>query len=171
MSGVNIMGMAPIAGLLLCALSLFHAPLWAVAEADMQFRGVLRAPPPCSINDGGTVAVDFGLRVGVNKVDGSNYRQAVNYRIRCDAPGALPWELVMTLKGNATGFDKAAVQTDNANLGIRIYQNDVPFTLNSGIKIDPASPPQLEAVPVAKPGEILKEGAFLATATLQVEYQ
>jgi type 1 fimbria pilin len=104
-------------------------------------------------------------------VDGSNYRQAVNYRLQCDSPGALPWELMLTLKGNATGFDKAAVQSDNPNLGIRVYQNDVPFTLNSSIRIDPANPPSLEAVPVARPGEKLKEGAFVATATLQADYQ
>ncbi|HAT4919956.1 TPA: fimbrial protein [Serratia marcescens] len=161
----------PIAMLLLSALTLFHMPLWAVVETDMQFRGFLRAPPPCSINDGGMVDVDFGLRVGVNKIDGNNYRQAVNYRIRCEAPDAVPWETVLTLKGAAAGFDKAAVLTDNVNLGIRVYQNGVPFPPNSGIKIDPGNPPLLEAVPVAKPGEKLKEGAFLATATLQVEYQ
>ncbi|MBH3259022.1 fimbrial protein [Serratia marcescens] len=165
------MKFGPVETLLLCCVALFPPSLWAAAEADMQFRGTLRAPPPCSINDGGTVEVDFGLRVGIKKVDGSNYRQAVNYRVRCDTPGALPWEVMLTLKGNATGFDKAAVQTDNGNLGIRVYQNDKPFTLNSGIKIDPANPPRLEAVPVARPGTTLKEGAFLATATLQAEYQ
>ncbi len=169
MNGKTMMKLAP-AAVLLCATALFSSPL-AAAEADLRFRGTLRAPPPCSISDGGIVEVNFGLRVGVNKVDGSNYRQVVNYRLQCDSPGARPWELMLTLKGNATGFDKAAVQSDNPNLGIRVYQNDVPFTLNSSIRIDPANPPSLEAVPVARPGEKLKEGAFVATATLQADYQ
>ncbi|PNU35499.1 pilus assembly protein [Serratia marcescens] len=156
--------------MLLCG-ALFSQMASAAEEASMHFRGGLRAPPPCTISDGGVVAVDFGLRVGIKKVDGNNYRQAVNYRISCEAPGALPWEMVLTLKGDATVFDRAAVQTDNGNLGIRIYQDDVPFQLNSSIKIDPSNPPHLEAVPVAKPGESLTEGAFLATATLQVDYQ
>jgi len=114
--------------------------------------------------------VDFGQRVGVNKVDGINYRQAVNYRINCDSTETRPWKMSLTLKGNATDFDKAAIQTDNGNLGIRIYQDNVPFTLNSSIKIDPANPPRLEAVPIAKPGEKLSGGAFAATAILQADY-
>jgi type 1 fimbria pilin len=155
----------------LCSVAVFSTLSLAAVEADLRFRGTLRVPPPCTINEGGTVAVDFGQRVGINKVDGANYRQAVDYRISCDTPGARPWEMWLTLKGNATAFDKAAVQTDNANLGIRIYQNGAPFTLNGGLKIDPNNPPRLEAVPVAKPGAVLKEGAFVATATLQVNYQ
>ncbi|EPQ1332177.1 fimbrial protein [Serratia ureilytica] len=143
----------------------------AAEDVKMNFRGTLRAPPPCTINDGGTVAVDFGQRVGVNKVDGVNYRQQVDYLISCDSPGARPWEMMLSLKGAATAFDRAAVQTDKTDLGIRLYQNDMPFALNTSFKIDPGNPPRLEAVPVAKPGAVLKEGAFVATATLQVDYQ
>lgn len=156
--------------LLWCAVVFAPSPAQAAEQVEMHLRGTLRAPPPCEINDGGRVAVDFGQRVGVNKVDGVNYRQAVNYRITCESTQARPWEMVLTLKGTATAFDKAAVQTDNGNLGIRLYRDDVPFTLNSSIKIDPASPPRLEAVPVARPGGLLKEGAFVATATLQADY-
>ncbi|MFP7326997.1 fimbrial protein [Serratia marcescens] len=157
--------------LLLSCLALFNSSSQAAVETDMRLRGMLRMPPPCSINSGNVVAVDFSQRVGINNVDGSNYRQAVNYRIDCDSPGALPWEMTLILKGNATTFDGAAVQTSNGNLGIRVYQNNVPFTINSGIKIDPANPPRLEAVPVARPGSTLREGVFEATATLQAEYQ
>lgn len=158
-------------GMLLCAGVWFAGPAWAEEQAAINLRGTLRAPPPCTISDGGTLAIEFGERVGINKVDGENYRQKVDYRIRCDAPGALPWEVFLTVKGTATAFDKAAVQTDKGALGIRLYQDGKPFTLNSGIKVDPASPPQLEAVPVAKPGAALTEGAFAATATLQASYQ
>lgn len=114
---------------------------------------------------------DFGQRVGINKVDGVNYRQAVAYRLSCNRNDALPWELTLTLKGNATAFDKAALQTDKTNLGIRLYRNDEPFLINSSLNIDPANPPRLEAVPVARPGAELSEGAFSATATLQADYQ
>ena len=156
--------------ILLCVVVLTPILAQAAEQVEMRLRGTLRAPPPCEINDGGRVAVDFGQRVGVNKVDGVNYRQAVNYRITCDSKEARPWEMVLTLKGVATSFDNAAVQTDNDNLGIRVYRDDVPFMLNSSIKIDPASPPRLEAVPVARPGGPLKAGAFVATATLQADY-
>ncbi|RNW04258.1 pilus assembly protein [Serratia nematodiphila] len=159
-----------LAALLLTGVALFSTRGLAV-EADMHFRGTLRAPPPCTVNSGAVVAVDFGQRVGITKVDGVNYRQTVDANIRCESPGVLKWEAILTLKGTATAFDKAAVQTDHTDLGIRIYQNGVPFTLNSSMQIDPNRPPQLEAVPVKKPGVELLEGAFAATATLQVDYQ
>lgn len=144
----------------------------AVDDVKMQFRGTLRAPPPCSIDNGSTVEVDFGQRVGINKVDGVNYRQEVAYSINCESPGDLDWGMAMEIKGAATAFDRAAVQaTGNPDLGIRLYQNGQPFTLNESINIDPTNRPKLEAVPVARPGAVLKEGAFVATATLQVSYQ
>ncbi|HEB0103792.1 TPA: fimbrial protein [Serratia marcescens] len=159
-----------IAVMLLCASSLIGLTAQAAEEVGMHLRGTLRAPPPCSLNDDGVIEVDFGQRLGINKVDGINYRQAVNYRLRCDAPGALPWELKLSFKGIAASFDRAALQTDNGNLGIRLYQDDKAFAPNTSINIDPANPPRLEAVPVTKAGVPLKEGAFAATATLQADY-
>jgi type 1 fimbria pilin len=140
-------------------------------ETNMKFRGFLVEPPPCRINEGGMVDVFFGERVGIKKVDGINYRQAIDYQISCSSPGVLPWKMTLTLRGIATSFDKAAVQTDNDYLGIRLYQDGAPFILNSSIKIDPDHPPRLEAVPIAEPGQVLTEGAFSATATLQADYQ
>ncbi|HGM6603605.1 TPA: fimbrial protein [Serratia marcescens] len=159
-----------VAVMLLCASSLVSHSVQAAEEVAMHLRGTLRAPPPCSINDGGVIEVAFGQRVGINKVNGDNYRQEVNYFIKCDSPGARPWELTLTFKGSAASFDNAALQTDNDNLGIRLYRDGQSFAPNSSIKIDPANPPRLEAVPVAKAGMPLAEGAFAATATLQADY-
>lgn len=157
--------------MLLCAATVFcYHSVQAAEQVEMYLRGTLRMPPPCKINDGGIVEVNFGQRVGVKKVDGVNYRQEVNYRITCESTEALPWEMIMTLKGTATSFDLAALKTNNENLGIRIYRDDTPFTINSSFKIDPSNPPRLDAVPVGKPGETLSEGAFTTTALLQVEY-
>ncbi len=153
------------------ALALVGIPAQAADEAEMRFRGTLRAPPPCTINDGGIMEINFGQRIGINKVDGVNYRQAVTYRLNCNLNDGLPWELTLTLKGNATAFDKAALQTDKTDLGIRLYHDDEPFEIDSSLNIDPANPPRLEAVPVARPGSVLSEGAFTATATLQADYQ
>ncbi|MBH3084210.1 fimbrial protein [Serratia bockelmannii] len=146
-----------------------YASLEAVEEVKMTFRGGLIAPPPCTINGGKKMDVDFGDRVGVNKVDGERYRQTIGYSVDCE-PGALPWQMTLTLKGNAS-FERAALQTNKPDLGIRIYQNDTPFIINTPIPISPSHLPVLEAVPVAKPGMTLTEGAFSATATLQADYQ
>ncbi|WP_232734438.1 hypothetical protein [Serratia sp. TKO39] len=59
------------ASVLLCAA--MACPFaWAEKTVDMQFRGTLIAPPPCTLNDDGIIDVDFGDRVGINKVDGVN---------------------------------------------------------------------------------------------------
>jgi type 1 fimbria pilin len=157
----------PVRALLLLG-ALFGSPLWAAD--NLLFSGTLIEPPPCKINDGGTVDVNFGERVGVKKVDGVNYLQAMGYRISCE-PGASGLDMTLTLSGQPTGYDTAAVRTNLADLGIRVLQNGKPFTLNQPIGIDPNSPPLLEAVPVKTPGATLKEGAFVATATLQANYQ
>ncbi|HIE3987577.1 fimbrial protein [Serratia nevei] len=150
-------------------LSLWSQGALAAEEIAMQFRGGLIAPPPCVINAGTRIDVDFGSRVGIKKVDGENYRQTIDYQLDCE-PGALPWEVRLKLKGNPMAFDSAAVQSNKADLGIRIYQNGNPFVLNSDILIDPANPPRLEAVPVSRAGATLTEGVFYATATLQADF-
>ncbi|AHY09708.1 fimbrial protein [Serratia plymuthica] len=142
----------------------------AQAFPNMAFYGTLNAPPPCTINNGEQVDVDFGDRVGVNKVDGQNYMQTVNYRITC-VPGVSGLAMGLKVTGSATGFDDAALQTNITDLGIRLLQNGQAFSLNKRINIDAASPPVLQAVPVKKPGVELKGGAFTVTATLLADYQ
>ncbi|WP_273831044.1 fimbrial protein [Serratia bockelmannii] len=140
------------------------------AAENMKFFGTLVEPPACTINNGGNVDVDFGNRVGVKKVDGVNYLQPMNYQITCD-PSANAWRMTLEIAGKAATYDKAGVVTNVTDLAIQIRQNGVPFELNKPIAINLTNPPQLEAVPVKRPGSTLKEGAFEATATLKAVYQ
>lgn len=157
--------------LLLVILISTQTAAWAVnGEADMVFHGTLISPPPCVINDNQQVDVNFGDQVGVNKVDGVNYRIPVNYQITCEGEGS-GFALSLRLSGTAAVFDTLALQSDQPDLGIRLYQNDKPFTPNSTLNIDLGTPPRLEAVPVKRDGAMLQEGAFEALATLQASYQ
>ncbi|MFO3759107.1 fimbrial protein [Klebsiella aerogenes] len=140
-------------------------------EGEMLFHGILVEPPPCSINDNNLIEVDFGERVGIKKVDGVNYRQPLNYQIKCDGSGNLNWTLSLSLNGSVSAFDINALQTNKANLGIRIYLDDKPLAPGSSVSIDVANPPRLEAVPVKKMGTVLTEGEFESWATLRAEYQ
>jgi len=141
----------------------------AAGDIDMTFRGRLIEPPPCTINNGNRVDVDFGDRVGVNRVDGNEYRREVNYQIVCDRGGS--WTMTLSLNGTTAGFDADALLSNKTDLGIRVYQDGKPFRPGSVLTIDPNKPPTLEAVPVKRPGSTLTEGAFEAWATLQAEYQ
>ncbi|OKB64580.1 pilus assembly protein [Serratia marcescens] len=142
-----------------------------VQSADnMKFYGTLIEPPPCTINDGGEVDVDFGNRVGVTKVDGNNYLQPVNYQITCKS-GASSWKMTLTVIGTPTTYDAAALKTNVTDLGIRLLRDGKAFELNKPVDITLNSPPRLEAVPVKRPGSALSEGTFEATATLLAVYQ
>lgn len=143
----------------------------AEGDVDMTFRGTLIEPPPCTINDGNRVDVNFGERVGINKVDGVNYRQVLNYQLSCQNTGSSSWELTLSLSGATAGFDNQALLTNKENLGIRLYQNDQPFTPGSTLNIDLTNPPRLAAVPVKREGATLTEGTFEAWATLRADYQ
>ncbi|VVN01658.1 putative fimbrial-like protein YfcQ [Pseudomonas fluorescens] len=150
--------------LALCSLGLCSG-----ASANLTFSGTLNEPPPCTIDAGNTIEVDFG-DVGVKRVDGVKYRKGVGYTLSCGTD-TLPWVLKLSVNGTSTAFDGAAVQTSVPELGIRIFQNNVPFRLNTPLEITLSSPPTLEVVPVKRPGAILTPARFSAVATLLAEYQ
>lgn len=140
-------------------------------EVNMVFHGFLISPFPCKINDDSRIDVNFGERIGISKVDGVNYLQPMNYQITCEGGSSGIGSLTLSLNGSSAEFDKDALSTTKADLGIRIYQNGQPFTPNSTLSIDLAQPPRLEAVPVKKEGSKLTEGTFEAWATLRADYQ
>ncbi|WP_421557152.1 fimbrial protein [Pseudomonas canadensis] len=150
--------------LALCSLGLCSG-----VSANLTFSGTLNEPPPCTIEAGNTIEVDFG-DVGVKRVDGVKYRRALAYTISC-GPATLPWELKLSVNGTATSFDGSAVQTSVPELGIRLFQNNLPFLLNTPLDITLSSPPTLEVVPVKQPGAVLAPARFTAVATLLAEYQ
>ncbi|MBC3218652.1 fimbrial protein [Serratia fonticola] len=138
------------------------------AAENMSFSGTLIEPPPCLVNNDKDIDVPFD-RIGVNSVDGVKHRRQVDYVLDCTAGPA--WSMVLTLLGPVAAFEPATLQTNIANLGIKIYQNGEPFELGTPIAVDPLNPPLLEAVPVKKPGTELTEGTFEVTATLLADYQ
>ncbi|ASV36944.1 pilus assembly protein [Pseudomonas sp. NS1(2017)] len=154
----------PRALLALCSIGLCSA-----ASANLTFSGTLNEPPPCTIDAGNTIEVDFG-DVGVKRVDGVKYRKGLAYTISC-GPATLPWELKLSVNGTPTPYDASAVQTNVPALGIRVYQNNVPFPLNTRLDISLPSPPVLEVVPVKQPGATLAPARFAAVATLLAEYE
>ncbi|MBE0153437.1 fimbrial protein [Serratia fonticola] len=138
------------------------------AVENMSFSGTLIEPPPCLVNNDKDIDVPFD-RIGVKSVDGVKHRRQVDYVLDCTAGPA--WSMVLTLLGPVAAFEPATLQTNIANLGIKIYQNGEPFELGTPIAVDPLNPPLLEAVPVKKPGTELTEGTFEVTATLLADYQ
>ncbi|GMQ36285.1 fimbrial protein [Enterobacter asburiae] len=144
--------------------------LGAQAAENMAFHGTLVAPP-CTINNGQTIEVLFGTNLGVNKIDGNNYRQPVNYSVDCDAGYSVNNLAIVIDTATPAAFDGSAVVTNKTGLGIRILVDGVAATFAKRVAVaDPASPPKIEAVPVQDSAVTLTEGAFEATMTLRADY-
>ncbi|TNV10780.1 pilus assembly protein [Buttiauxella sp. B2] len=145
--------------------------------SDISLHGTLIEPPPCYINGGEAIAVRFGDHVGINKVDGLNYKQTIDYGVVCDDDFADPsWVLGLTVKGTSTSFDEAAVQmqidgSTQQDLGAKILLGGKDFPLNKRVEINQGSLPVMESVPVKAPGATLPDGYFHATATLMADYE
>lgn len=146
----------------------FSQIVWS--EDNFTLKGTLLEPPKCGFNGGMNTLVQFGNRIGVNKVDGTNYKQKIPYLMYCEAESK-PWDMAFVLTGITTSYDNAAIQTNIEDLGIRILINGQPFTVDKLMPIDLSKPPLLEAVPVKKPGVKLTAGAFEAVATIGINYQ
>lgn len=145
-------------------------PLAAQAADNMTFHGTLVAPP-CKISNGETIEVAFGTNLGVNKIDGNNYKQAVNYSVDCDAGYSANNLAIVVDTAAPAAFDTSAVLTNKTGLGIRILVDGVTANFAKRVAVsNPSSPPKIEAVPVQDPSVTLTEGAFEATMTLRADY-
>lgn len=144
----------------------FAVPALAV---DMKFSGTLAEPPPCQINGSKDITVVFN-KVGINKVNGNNYRQKVDFSLDC---GVIPsWELTLTLStSSVSDFSDATVQTNIPGLGIKVYIDGKPMLFDKAYPVSSVVTPTLEAVPVKDAAHELTEGHFFATASLKAEYQ
>lgn len=156
-----------IASLLLLVDVKFASAEQAGDNVEVSFHGILKRMP-CHIENDGNIYIDFGL-VGINKINGDNYLQDIDYTLRCDEndPGLT---LKMSIKGTESNFEKTALKTDADGLAIRLLKDGKPVNINDEFTIDYNTPPKLQAVPVRKKGVELKEQDFTSTGTLMAEY-
>lgn len=124
----------------------------------------------CSINSGQKQVVNFSDAVGIHRIDGKRYEQPVPFVLDCQnfAGGDMP-PMTLTLSGNQTSFDDAAVTTTTKGLGIELKMNGEPLPLSKTVEVDYNNPPKLTAVPVADPSGELVEGPFSGGVRLIVE--
>lgn len=131
-------------------------------------RGNVIAPPPCVINNGNTILVDFG-EVMSTRIDGQRYKQPVNYTAECTKMPTNAMTLAIT--GNTAGFDAGLLQTEIAGLGVRMLYQGRQLNPSEKVKFTYPVFPALEAVPVRDMTAVLTGGDFSAVATLELDYQ
>ncbi|NHB92686.1 fimbrial protein [Photorhabdus cinerea] len=137
-------------------------------KTPVNIYGVVIAPPPCEINNGNTIDVDFG-EVMITQIDGVNYMKPVKYTVTCEKMPANAMK--MMISGNTASFDRTALKTNHAGLGVAVIHNGRKLPVNDWMKFTYPNFPELHAVPVKEMTAVLKGGSFGAGATMMVEYQ
>lgn len=152
------------------ALILFSAGGGEVqADADITFQGTLIEAPPCIVNNGQKVIVNFGNEVMTTRVDGNNYKQPVAFSLDCS--DALSTKQRIRISGTLSEFDTAALSTSQSGLAIALYNGTERYKPGEWINFTDPALPNLQAVPVKEGSIDLPGGIFSALASLIVDYQ
>lgn len=139
------------------------------ANTTINISGTVIAPLSCVINDNQMIEVDFGNDLVTSLVDGSRYVKTLAYTLTCKNNSSNA--IKMKFQGAATAFNRSALQTEQADLGIELRANGQPMPINSWLNFTYPNKPVLQAVPVKRAGGVLQAGDFSAGATLMVAYQ
>ncbi|NIH24029.1 fimbrial protein [Providencia heimbachae] len=134
----------------------------------VNIRGVVLAPPPCVINDGNLIDINFG-EVMSTRIDGSAYKMPVNYNIKCEKMPSKAMK--MSVEGNTADFDTQSLSTNIEGLGIAVMRNDSKLPVGQAINFTYPNAPQFSVVPVRDMSKTLTGGYFEAVATLLINYQ
>jgi type 1 fimbria pilin len=130
--------------------------------------------PPCTLNAGNPINVDFGDDVMTTKIDGKSYKvMPVNYQLQCDGDMGESSLLQISIKGIKASFGDGLLVTDKNGLGVQFLNGSNPLLLNTGlVKFDyNGQLPNINAVLAKDPSATLTGGAFTATAVMYVDYQ
>lgn len=109
--------------------------------------------------------IDFA-EVKIDEINGRKGARKIPYQIICKNPFQSP-ALKLKLVGT-TGFNPEVLWTSTSNLGVRFLVDGKQQPLNSEFWVIYTSVPTLEAVLDAKPGSVLRPGAFTANAVLVI---
>ncbi|MCW2257495.1 type 1 fimbria pilin [Providencia alcalifaciens] len=134
----------------------------------VNISGTVIAPPPCVINDGNLIDVNFG-EVMSTRIDGTAYKKEVQYTVECYK---MPTNTMkMSIQGSKANFDTQFLSTNIEGLGIAILYNNRKLPVGQTINFIYPNAPQFSVVPVRDQTQTLKGGYFESIATLLIEYQ
>jgi type 1 fimbria pilin len=142
----------------------------AAADADITFHGTLLEAPPCVVNGGHNIVVDFGNEMMTNRVDGTLYRQKIAFTLDCSEATGLEQKIRIS-GASVTTLDGEVLSTPLSGLGLALYQGETRYTPGKWIAFTDPDVPELYVVPVRLSGEDPAGGAFSVLASLVVDYQ
>lgn len=136
---------------------------------NIEIKLTVTASPQCIINNDRPIEVDFGDAVITTSVDGFNYREPINFSLKCN--GDTTKTMNMMILGAGADFNENNLKTSKENLSIALYSKGTVLALNKSKPFIYSEIPTLEAVLVKQSGKTLTEGIFTATATMQIGYE
>lgn len=135
----------------------------------IEIKANIIAPPACSINNDNKIEIDFG-KASIKRIDGKNYRQKVNYQVKCEDTEESQL-LSLKISGTSASFDVNLLNTTTSGLGIKFEQGTEQLNLNTALDIQYNNMPALYAVLVKDSSKTPLEGEFTGSATLKIEYR
>ena len=130
---------------------------------------VMLTAAPCEINSNNLIEVNFGNNVQTTLIDGTYMRMPVPYTVNC--PLGAPSAMNIRIEGTGAAFNHDVLTTNITDFGIALLSNGTSLPINSSKDFTYPNWPQLEAVPVKRPGATLSGGVFSAGAVMKVEYR
>lgn len=135
----------------------------------INIKATIIAPPPCKVNAGRDIEVDFG-QIGINKIDGVNFKKKIDYGVTCEIVQESR-QLKLKVTGTAASFDAKLLNTTVTGLAIRLETSpSQQIEVNKAIDVTLGNLPELYAIPIKNASAVLSEGDFTSSATLQVDY-
>lgn len=155
-------------GIAAILLAYFSMPLNAQSSsAAIAVRGTLVYPPPCTF-PAHAVSIDFGDDLLRGDINGVRYEMPVDPQLDCSS--APINTLRLRFVGAGAPFNAQVLDTDHQALAIELRHQGVLLPLGQWVNFTDVMP-ALSAVPVKDPNDVLQNGAFTATVTLEVDYQ
>ncbi|ORM66520.1 hypothetical protein HA45_01130 [Pantoea rodasii] len=125
--------------------------------------------PPCDLNKGNDITVDFGKGILASTINGKNYERTLSYTLEC--PATVSKLLKMQFSGTGAAFNSTLLSTNKNNLAIELKYDGAKVPVNDWFNFTYPNQPVLTAVLVRNSTGGISLGSFSATAMLTVEYQ
>ncbi|HHN6603701.1 TPA: fimbrial protein [Escherichia coli] len=172
-----------ITGLGVAASLLLTAAQALAVDIPVKITGTIQIPP-CQVNDGKTIVVEFG-DVSVTDVANERNRRKVTVPVKCSYAQGTAY---VKVTGTQLGSNTNVLKTDVDNFGIALYQGDgtatklilgdgkhngqdsVGYPIQAGLSGKESGTFTFTAIPFREGDKELAAGAFLASANMSISY-
>lgn len=171
-----------LAGLMATGLLLISAQVLAV-DVSIKITGTIQIPP-CEVNEGREIVVDF-KDVSVTDVANDRNRRKVDVPFRCSYSQGKAY---VKVAGTQLGSNTNVLKTDVDNFGIALYQGEgtatklvlgdgkhngqdsIGYPIQSGLSGKESGTFTFTAIPFKEGNKDLTAGAFQASANMSISY-